>query len=76
MPGMTEEQEEKLKEINAGKGKDLTAAQKAIVVQYGMKKGGYDPKKPLPDATIPDLKKSGGGSVDIDPGPTKMGEEK
>tara|TARA_R100000315_G_C5229414_1_gene140334 strand:+ start:766 stop:1203 length:438 start_codon:yes stop_codon:yes gene_type:complete len=42
----------------------------------GMKRGGYDPKKPLPDATIPPLKKSGGGSVDVDPGPTKMGTKK
>ena len=42
----------------------------------GMKRGGYDPNKPLPDATIPPLKKSGGGSVDVDPGPTKMGTKK
>jgi hypothetical protein len=42
----------------------------------GMKKGGYDPDKPLPDATIPDLEKSGGGSVDVDPGPTQMGTKK
>lgn len=32
----------------------------------GMKRGGYDPNKPLPDATIPPLKKSGGGPSSMD----------
>jgi hypothetical protein len=88
MSGLTPEQEAKLNEIDAGEGKNLTPAQKAVVLKFGtiqikadappmgMKKGGYDPDKPLPDATIPDLEKSGGGSVDVDPGPTQMGTKK
>ena len=63
MPGMTPEQEAKLEEINAGKGKDLSSALKAVVLRFGK------PKGQLPDATIPDLEKSGGGSVDIDTTP-------
>ena len=42
----------------------------------GMKKGGSGSSGQLPDATIPPLKKSGGGSVDVDPGLTKMGTKK
>ena len=85
MPGLTPEQEEKLAEINSTEGgKSLKPSQKAAILKFGtiqikadappmgMKKGGYDPDKPLPDATIPDLKKSGGGSVDIDPGPSNV----
>tara|TARA_R100000231_G_scaffold1472_2_gene2477 strand:+ start:25 stop:414 length:390 start_codon:yes stop_codon:yes gene_type:complete len=35
----------------------------------GMKSGGYDPNKPLPDATIPALKKGGGGASTVPTGP-------
>jgi hypothetical protein len=61
MPGMTDEEKAKLDEINAGKGKDMSSAQKAVVLRFGK------PKGQLPDATIPDLEKSGGGSVDFNP---------
>tara|TARA_A100001391_G_scaffold205232_1_gene204257 strand:+ start:2561 stop:2950 length:390 start_codon:yes stop_codon:yes gene_type:complete len=35
----------------------------------GMKSGGYDPNKPLPDATIPALQKGGGGASTVPTGP-------
>jgi|TARA_Y100000401_G_C8290571_1_gene208452 hypothetical protein len=38
MPGMTEEQTKKLDEINAGEGKKLSAAQKAIMLKFGRPK--------------------------------------
>ena len=65
MAGMTPEQEAKLAEINAGKGKDLSAPQKTVVLMFGK------PKGQLPDATIPDLEKSGGGSVEFNPQPVE-----
>ena len=81
MPGLTPEQEAKLAEIDAGEGKKLKPSQKAVMLKFatipikadappmGMKKGGYDPNKPLPDATIKELPKSGGGTAEVGAGP-------
>jgi len=35
MPGLTPEQEAKLNEIDAGEGKNLTPAQKAVMLKFG-----------------------------------------
>jgi len=35
MAGLTEEQEAKLAQINAGEGKNLTPAQKAVAIKFG-----------------------------------------
>ena len=56
MPGMTPEQEAKLAQIDAGEGKNLSAAQKAIILKFGT----IDIKGKKPDESM---------SVDIPAGP-------
>ena len=56
MPGMTPEQEAKLAQIDAGEGKNLSAAQKAIILKFGT----IDIKGKKPDEAM---------SVDIPAGP-------
>ena len=56
MPGMTPEQEAKLAQIDAGEGKNLSAAQKAIILKFGT----IDIKGKKPDVSM---------SVDIPAGP-------
>tara|TARA_R100000995_G_scaffold70182_1_gene38782 strand:+ start:59 stop:322 length:264 start_codon:yes stop_codon:yes gene_type:complete len=79
MAGLTPEQEQKLAMINSTEGgKNLSSSQKAVLMlktveikadkpTTGMKPGGS--RQQLPDATIPDLKKTGGGSVSVGSGP-------
>ena len=64
---MNEEDSKKLAQIEDSGGKNLTPAQKAVMVKFATIdiKG----KKPPQDMTIPPLEKSGGGSSAFDPKP-------
>jgi hypothetical protein len=66
---MSDEQQEKLAKIEEAGGKDLTPAQKAVMIKFGTID--IKAKKPAGDMTIPPLEKSGGGSSAFDPKPVE-----
>lgn len=54
MSGLTPEQEAKLAQINAGEGKNLTPAQKAVAIKFGTIEIKADKPKSDMSANIPE----------------------
>ena len=79
MAGLTPEQEAKLSEIEAGKGKELSAAQKAIMLQFGKPievkpKGGFRETGPTIEKDLnPD--KEAGPARDLPNFPKDLAED-